>query len=76
MMNVSLTPQLEEFVPVKVGTGRYSSVSEGCARRSACWRSMMQRTERRLLGSTGDWGIGWLRWIGANEWIRQLCGLK
>ena len=27
-MNVSLTPQLEEFVPVKVGTGRYSSASE------------------------------------------------
>ena len=27
-MNVSLTPELEEFVSAKVGTGRYNSASE------------------------------------------------
>jgi antitoxin ParD1/3/4 len=27
-MNVSLTPELEEFVGAKVGSGRYSSASE------------------------------------------------
>jgi antitoxin ParD1/3/4 len=27
-MNVSLTPELEEFVSAKVGSGRYNSASE------------------------------------------------
>lgn len=27
-MNVSLTPELEEFVSIKVGSGRYNSASE------------------------------------------------
>ena len=27
-MNVSLTPELEQFIDVKVGSGRYSSASE------------------------------------------------
>ena len=60
-MNVSLTPELEEFVSAKVSSGRYNSASEVVREALRLLEDHDQPAPANSRNSTGNWGAGWLR---------------
>jgi putative addiction module CopG family antidote len=51
-MNVSLTPELDQFVAAKVSSGRYTSASEVVREALRLWKSGIRRAIRSSPHST------------------------
>ena len=70
-MNVSLTPELEQFVSAKVETGRYNSASEVVRKHYGFWRSTIRPEHLSLRASIGNWATDWRHSTVVSMWIRK-----